>query len=158
MLVCWCTAGMPTERISGRRCYRNDLVIGVSETLLLPCVVCSPKERGSTAPSTAVKLAHGQSFRGNSEVPCEPWQVPVLGKLHHDGYLVSLAGSVRGTRLKTQILYPFVEDRPDRARQSIVGLRPGHTVHLDTSTDVMNTVVQDPGLRHTQSSLRNLRC
>ena len=50
---------MPTERISGRRRYRNDLVIGVSETLgFYSYPVCSPKERGITAPSTAVKLQY----------------------------------------------------------------------------------------------------
>ena len=34
----------------------------------------------------------------------ESWQAPDLGKLHHGGYLAALAGSVRSTRLKTQIL------------------------------------------------------
>ena len=49
-------------------------------------------------------LVATESFRGNTGVPCEPWQAPVLGKLHHGGYLAALAGSVRSTRLKTQIL------------------------------------------------------
>ena len=52
-------------------------------------------------------------------------------------------------------LYPkpsAVEDRPDCAHQSMVSHRPGHAVHLDTSTDVINTAVRT-GSRFTAHTI-----